>query len=65
MNAMTALALAIAVGVAHAGTQEGASTTSADASASMSFEVLKGTWVRPDSGYVVVISALLALWSNA
>ena len=59
-TALTALTLAIGVGVAHAGTQDGASTTRAYASASMSFEVLKGKWVRPDGGYVIAISGVAA-----
>ena len=59
-TALTALTLAIGVGVAHAGTQDGASTTRADASASMPFEVLKGKWVRPDGGYVIAISGVAA-----
>lgn len=57
MNAMTALAtaltaltLVIGFGVTHAGAQD----------ASMSFEVLKGKWVRPDGGYVIAISGVAA-----
>ena len=59
-TALTALTLAIGVGAAHTGTQDGASATRADASASMSFEVLKGKWVRPDGGYVIAISGVAA-----